>query len=96
MNGYGKLRRCTDRCTIVVEVYLYRVMVLPVLRRLINRARTHYRWQPDPPHGDSAEHHLPDTLTVYCSNYSIGRGRCPWPVVVGAAREYLDLPRFGR
>jgi hypothetical protein len=48
MNGYGKLRRITDKRKIIVEFYLYLAAALTVLRRLINRARTHYRWSTRP------------------------------------------------
>ncbi len=48
MNGYGKLRRCTDKRKIIVEFYLYLAAALTVIRRLINRARTHYRWPTRP------------------------------------------------
>ena len=44
MNGYGKLRRCTDKRKSIVEFYLCLAATLTVIRRLINRARTHYRW----------------------------------------------------
>lgn len=44
MNGYGKLRHCTERSKIVVEFYLHLASALTVIRRLINRACTHYRW----------------------------------------------------
>jgi hypothetical protein len=40
MNGYGKLRRNTDKRKIIVEFYLYLAATLTVIRRLINRART--------------------------------------------------------
>jgi hypothetical protein len=48
LNGYGKLRRCTDKRKIVVEFYLYLAAALTVIRRLINRARTLYRWPTRP------------------------------------------------
>jgi Transposase DDE domain len=48
MNGYGKLRRCTDKRKIVVEFYLYLAATLTVIRRLINRARSRYRWPTRP------------------------------------------------
>lgn len=48
MNGYGKLRRCTDKRKIIVEFYLYLAAALTVIRRLINRARTLYRWPTRP------------------------------------------------
>jgi hypothetical protein len=44
MNGYGKLRRFTDRRKIIVEFYLNLAAALTVIRRLINRARTTHRW----------------------------------------------------
>jgi hypothetical protein len=44
MNGYGKLRRCTDKRKIVVEFYLHLAAALTVIHRLINRARSLYRW----------------------------------------------------
>jgi hypothetical protein len=48
MNGYGKLRRCTDKRKIIVEFYLYLAAALTVIRRLINRACTLYRWPTRP------------------------------------------------
>jgi hypothetical protein len=48
MNGYGKLRRFTDKRKIIVEFYLYLAAALTVIRRLINRARTLYRWPTRP------------------------------------------------
>lgn len=48
LNGYGKLRRCTEKRKIVVEFYLYLAAALTVIRRLINRARTLYRWPTRP------------------------------------------------
>lgn len=48
MNGYGKLRRCTDKRKIIVEFYLHLAAALTVIRRLIGRARTHYRWPARP------------------------------------------------
>ncbi|MPZ72972.1 MAG: IS5 family transposase [Nitriliruptorales bacterium] len=48
MNGYGKLRRFTDQRRIIVEFYLYVAAALTVIRRLINRARNHYRWPTRP------------------------------------------------
>lgn len=47
-NGYGKLRRCTDRDGAVVDFYLYLAAAFVTVRRLIQRAREHYRW-PDRP-----------------------------------------------
>jgi hypothetical protein len=48
MNGYGKLRRCTDKRKNIVEFYLYLAAALTVIRRLINRARSLYRWPTRP------------------------------------------------
>jgi hypothetical protein len=48
MNGYGKLRRCTDKRKDIVEFYLYLAATLTVIRRLINRARSRYRWPTRP------------------------------------------------
>ncbi len=44
MNGYGKLRRCTEKRRTVVDFYLYLAAALVVIRQLIQRARTRYRW----------------------------------------------------
>lgn len=48
MNGYGKLRRCTDRNGQVVDFYLYLAAAFVVVRRLIQRARNRYRWPTRP------------------------------------------------
>ena len=48
MNGYGKLRRFTDKRKIIVEFYLYLAAALTVIRRLINQARVLYRWPTRP------------------------------------------------
>lgn len=48
MNGYGKLRRCTEKRAPVVDFYLFLAAALVVLRQLIQRARFRYRW-PDRP-----------------------------------------------
>src|SRR4051812_28496080 len=50
MNGYGKLRRVTDRRKVIVEFYLYLAATFTVIRRLINRARSRYRWPTRPSH----------------------------------------------
>ncbi len=44
MNGYGKLRRCTERRASVVDFYLFLAAAFVVTRCLIQRARTRYRW----------------------------------------------------
>ena len=48
MNGYGKLRRCTEKRRVVVEFYLFLAAALVVLRRLIQEARLRYRWPTRP------------------------------------------------
>jgi hypothetical protein len=49
MNGYGKLRRFTDKRKVIVEFYLHLAAALTVIRRLINQARRRYRWPARPP-----------------------------------------------
>ena len=44
MNGYGKLRRCTEKLRPVVDFYLFLAAALVVIRQLIQRARLRYRW----------------------------------------------------
>jgi len=48
MNGYGKLRRCTEKLRPVVDFYLFLAAALVVLRLLIQRARVRYRWATRP------------------------------------------------
>ena len=48
MNGYGKLRRCTERHGLVVDFYLFLAAALVVTRRLIQEARARYRWPNQP------------------------------------------------
>ncbi len=48
MNGYGKLRRSTDKREDVIEFFLFLAAALTVIRRLINTARVHYRWDTRP------------------------------------------------
>ncbi len=48
MNGYGKLRRCTERNGRVVDFYLYLAATLVTLRMLIWQARSRYRWDGRP------------------------------------------------
>jgi len=48
MNGYGKIRRCTEKRRSTVEFYLHLAATLTVIRRLINEARTRYRWPARP------------------------------------------------
>lgn len=48
MNGYGKLRRCTDKDGDVVDFYLYLAATFVTVRQLIQRARKRYRWETRP------------------------------------------------
>jgi Transposase DDE domain len=48
MNGYGKLRRMTDRDATIVRFYLYLAAAFVTVRALIQRARHHYRWDTRP------------------------------------------------
>ena len=48
MNGYGKLRRMTDRNPRIVEFYLYLAATFIIVRQLIQRARSRYRWDTRP------------------------------------------------
>ena len=44
MNGFGKLRRCTEKRGAVVDVYLFLAATFVVTRCLIREARTRSRW----------------------------------------------------
>ncbi len=55
VNGYGKLCRCTERDGTIVDFYLYLAAALLTVRRLIQRARTLYRWDTPPTHRPMAE-----------------------------------------
>jgi transposase len=48
MNGYGKLRRCTDRDGKIVDFFLYLAAAFVTVRALIREARTRYRWHTRP------------------------------------------------
>lgn len=48
MNGYGKVRRCTDRNGRVIDFYLFLAATFVVTRCLIQRARRRYRWPTRP------------------------------------------------
>lgn len=48
MNGFGKIRRCTDRDARIVDFYLYLAAAIVTIRQLIQRARTNYRWDTRP------------------------------------------------
>ena len=44
MNGYSKLRRCTEKARQVVGLYLFLAAAIVVTRCLIQRVRSRYRW----------------------------------------------------
>ena len=48
MNGFGKLRRCTEKRVRVVDFYLYLSAAIITLRMLIRRATPLYRWDTRP------------------------------------------------
>ena len=48
MNGFGKLRRCTERSGAVVDFYVFLAAAFVVTRMLIQRARSRYRWPARP------------------------------------------------
>jgi hypothetical protein len=48
MNGYGKLRRMTDRDAAIAGFYLYLAAAFVTVRALIQRARHRYRWDTRP------------------------------------------------
>jgi transposase len=48
MNGFGKLRRCTEKAAAVVDFYLFLAAAFVVTRCLIQRARPRYRWDNRP------------------------------------------------
>lgn len=48
MNGYGKLRRCTEKAQAVVDFYLFPAAALVVVRQPIQRARPRDPWPSRP------------------------------------------------
>jgi hypothetical protein len=48
MNGYGKLRRCTEHDGRIVDFYLYLAAAFITVRALIREARNRYRWNTRP------------------------------------------------
>ena len=48
VNGYGKLRRVTDRADEVIEFYTFLAAAITVTRCRIRQARTRYRWDTRP------------------------------------------------
>jgi hypothetical protein len=87
MNGYGKLRRFTDKRRVIVEFYLNLAAALTVLRRLINGRASSTGGRPDPPPADSADDQLPVALTSRIRQlnhrptaYKAGCPRTPQPL----------------
>lgn len=48
MNGFGKLRRCTEKDGSTVDFHLYVAAAIVTLRMLIRRAIPLYRWDSRP------------------------------------------------
>ena len=48
MNGFGKLRRMTDRDAAIARFYLYLAATFVTVRALIQRARPRYRLDTKP------------------------------------------------
>jgi Transposase DDE domain len=48
MNGFGEVRRCFQRTKVATEFYLYLAAAFITVRRLIQQARTRYRWDTRP------------------------------------------------
>lgn len=48
MNGYGKLRRCSERDGAVVDFYLFLAAAFVTVRALIREARQRFRWPSRP------------------------------------------------
>jgi transposase len=48
MNGYGKLRRCTDKDGDIIDFFLYLAAAFVTVRQLIQKARKRYRWDTRP------------------------------------------------
>ena len=48
MNGYGKLRRCTERDGVVVDFYLFLAAAFVTVHALIREARQRFRWDHRP------------------------------------------------
>jgi transposase len=48
MNGFGRLRRCTERRGSVVDFYLFLAAPFVVALALVDEARTRYRWPSRP------------------------------------------------
>ena len=63
MNGYGKLRRMTDRNPAIVTFYLYLAAAFITIRQLIQRARTRYRWDTRPTTKRLKRRQLPGALS---------------------------------
>jgi len=48
MNGFGEIRRCHQRTRAATEFFLYLAAAFVTVRRLIQQARTRYRWDTRP------------------------------------------------
>lgn len=46
MNGFGNIRRCTDRNAQIIDFYLYLAAVIVTVRQLIQRAHMLYAGRP--------------------------------------------------
>jgi len=49
MNGYGKLRRCTDKDGAVLDFFLHLTAAILTVRQLIERAHERHHRTPAPP-----------------------------------------------
>jgi hypothetical protein len=86
MNGYGKLRRCTERDGKIVDFYLYLAAALLTVRRLIQRARTLYRWDTRPTRPTPEVTLFPDALSsVFIGQWWSFTGQRPLVNLRGAA-----------
>ena len=70
LNAFGKLRWCTERRRLCVQFYLALACVIVIVRRLVRRIWTHYRW--DTPSATP-------TMTAALSPQVLSRGPTPWP-----------------
>ncbi len=94
MNGYGKIRRCTEKRRSTVEFSLHLAATLTVIRRLINEARTRYRWPAHPTPADSSNHQLPDVLSPYPSASQQLAG--PSPTSTGSNLIRTDIAKASK
>jgi len=77
LNGYGKLRRMTDRNAMIVEFYLYLAAALVVIRQIIQRARKTLPLGHPPRHqAAQVTHLLPGALRPASAARSSLRAAC--------------------